>query len=235
MTQYARRIRCVDLVDQQEFAGGRGAELVFRIGKYQPGLAGDLLPAGEQFERGRLHLAPQSRGDEPLASDIAGAQRLVVPAVLGLGRRRDDGCREVGVLSQAIGEVIAVDRPGTVFVLTPERRAGDPGDVSADDHLHWQRLGGVGNEDIRVWDIDEMIGDDIAGSLEPPRAELVEHLTLVRHAGDHPVERREAVGGDEQALAAAVGIRNADLAVSAVAERKIDVDERDAHGHRSLA
>ena len=68
-----------------------------------------------------------------------------------------------------------------------------------------------------------MVGDDVTGPVEPPGRELVEHLALVRHAGDDPVERREAIGGDEQPLSVREGVRHADLAVAAIVERQVDV------------
>ena len=147
-------------------------------------------------------------------------------AVLCLGRRSHDRGRQIGVLPQAVGEVIPVDRASPVGVLSPQRGAGDAGDVATHDHFDRQRLGGAGDENVGVGKIDDVIGDDIGSAFEPPSAELIEHLTLVRDPGDHPVECRQAIGRDEQALAAAVCVRDTHLSVPAIAERQVDVEER---------
>jgi hypothetical protein len=61
-----------------------------------------------------------------------------------------------------------------------------------------------------------VVGDDVVGVGEPPRGQLVEHLALVGHGGDDAVERREPVGGDEQAVTVGQGERRAHLAVASI-------------------
>jgi len=80
-----------------------------------------------------------------------------------------------------------------------------------------------------------VVGDHVGGAFEPPSAELIQHLTLVGDTGDHPVECREPIGGDEQPPVVAVGVGNTHLAVSAIAEREFDVEEGGVHCYRSLA
>ena len=59
-----------------------------------------------------------------------------------------------------------------------------------------------------------MVGDDVAGALEPERRQLVEHAALVGNArAEHVVERRNAIGRDEdQRVARRVDV--ADLAAA---------------------
>ena len=59
-----------------------------------------------------------------------------------------------------------------------------------------------------------MVRDDVAGAAEPERRQLVEHAALVGDAGaQHVVERRDAIGRDEdQVVAGRVHI--ADLAAA---------------------
>ncbi len=120
------------------------------------------------------------------------------------------------------GNSVAVHRPRAGAVHAPQRRVGDTGDVAAHDDLDRQRTGGTGEQRVRVGNGDHVVGDHVGGALEPPRRQLIEHLALVRHAGQHPIERREPVGRDDQASIVAARPRAAHLAVAPVVEREVD-------------
>ncbi len=66
-----------------------------------------------------------------------------------------------------------------------------------------------------------MVGNDVGGVLEPPPRELVEHLALERHPSDDAVERRQTIGGDEETSVVGEGVRHANLADAAIAERQL--------------
>ena len=218
----------MDLVDEQQLAVGAETELVLRVGQDQARLRRHLLAAAEHAEGGRRHPVPQLGLDEPALDHLGTRQRLVVHGRAGrrLGGRRDQRLGQGGVLRQPVGEVVAVDRPGAVGVLPPQRRRRDAGDVAAHDDLDRQRRRRLGHEHVGVGQGDDVVGHDVGGLGEPPRGELVEDLALVPHAGDDPVERREAIGRDEQAVTVAEGVGHAHLADPAIGQRQVDVDER---------
>ena len=66
------------------------AEFVFGVDQDQAALRGDLAAAREQRERQFRHRLPLRRGQQAARDDLAGGQRLVMPAVERLGGRRDD-------------------------------------------------------------------------------------------------------------------------------------------------
>ena len=176
---------------------------------------------------------PPGRVDEAALDDLGPRQRLVVDARAGrrLRRRRDDRLGQPRVLAQPVGEVVAVDRAGAGRVRLPQRRRRDAGDVAAHDDLDGQRRGGPGDEHVRVGHRDDVVGDDVGRAVEPPRGQLVEHLALERDAGEDAVERGEPVGRHEQPLAGRPRVGHAHLAVAAVGQRQVDVDERRALEH----
>ena len=217
----ARRVRCVHLVDQQQAAVGCGAELVLGVGKDQAGLGGLGLAPMEQHQRCLHHLSPSTMLDEPSLRDLGDREREVVHAFGALRRRCDERPRQHGVLPQTVRESMAVDVAGTIGVLLPQRGGRDPGDVPAHDHLDRQGRRGSSNEHVRVGQRQHVVGHDVGRLREPPRGELVQHLTLVGNAGDDAVERRQPVGGDEEPARVAGGVvaelvRHAHLAVAAI-------------------
>ena len=139
----ARRVGRVHLVDQQQLRRRRSRPNSYLVSaRISPAAAAICLAAGEQRQRGRLHLRPTA--SESTRPSLRPRRRTVSGSscapVLGLGGRRDDRAAGSGVfLLQAVGEVVAVDRPRPVGVLAPQRRGGDAGDVAAHDHLDRQR------------------------------------------------------------------------------------------------
>ena len=192
-------------------------------------------PRSNSSGRRRHHPLPQPSLDQTAGRHVVAGDRRVVGAVGPLRRRGDDRCRQLGVLRQAVGQAVAVDQSLAGGVPRPEGGVGDPGDVRPDDDLDRQRMCRRGDQHVGVGNRDGVVVDDVGGVFEPPGRELVEHLPLVRHAGDDPVERGEAVGGDEQPIAVGQAVRHADLADASVVERELDVGERGrrwGRGHR---
>ena len=95
---------------------------------------------------------------------------------------------------------MAVDVASTRRVLRPQRRVGDSTDVSTDDDLNAEWSGLAGNKDVRIGQRHDMVRHDVGGLLEPPGRQLVQHLALVGHPGDDPIECRQPVRGDEEPL-----------------------------------
>ncbi len=94
--------------------------------------------------------------------------------------------------------MVAVDGAFAGCVPGPQRGVGHPGDVATNDHLDRQRRRRGRDQHVRVRRRECVVGHDVSGVLEPPPRQLVEHLALVGHARNDPVERRQAVGGHEQ-------------------------------------
>ena len=226
----------VHLVDEDQLAGVGETELVLRVGEDQPGGGADLGTAGEQRECGRHHLLPEIGVEQVASHDLVTRERFVVAALLRLGGGRDDRLGERTVLAEAVGELVAVHLAGAVLVHPPQRGVGHAGDVPADDDLDGQRCGRDGHGRVGVGHRDEMVRDQVGGLFEPPRRQLVEHLPLVGHAGEDAIERREAVGGDDQAALVAERPRGADLAVPTVGERQVGLHEgfEQADPHRYI-
>ena len=128
-----------------------------------------------------------------------------------LGGGGDDGRGQRVILAEAARQRDAIRFALTVFVERPERGGRDAGDVAADDDLDGQHIGLVADSDVGVRNGDDVVVDDVADLLEPPGAQLVEHLALVGDRTEDAVESRNAVGGDQNALAIR-GVDVADLA-----------------------
>ncbi len=186
------------LVDQQQFAVGGEPELVLRVGEDQSAALAAGAAAFEQGQGHGLHAIPQLRIDEAALGDIGTRQRHVVATVVGLGGGGDDRRVEARVLGETVGQFVAVHHPRAGRVLRPQCGVGDAGDVPPHDHLDRERHGAAGDQHVRIGNRHEVVGDDVTGLLEPPRRELVEHLTLVGHAGDDAVEGGQPIGRDEQ-------------------------------------
>ena len=165
-----RRVGSVDLVDQQQLARVDGqTELVLRVGQDQSGRSSGLLAEGEERERGVADALPQRRHrPDPSATTSCALIGSSCPPSCGLGGRRDDVGRQLCVLAQPVGQVVAVDGARAVGVLLPQRRRCDAGDVAADDHLDGQRCGGSADRQVGVGHRDQVVGDDRARLLEPP-------------------------------------------------------------------
>ena len=129
------------------------------------------------------------------------------------------GSRQPARLDEALRQLDAAHRAGLLVVLAP--RAGE---VAAHDRLHRQRLGLVHHDRaagevlaLRVRaervGVDEVVGDDAVGLLEPEVGDLREHDALVRdRRRQDDVERREPVAGDDEHLVGRVLVHVAHLA-----------------------
>jgi len=210
----------VDLIDGDELLAAE-AELVLGVDQQQPSAAGDLLTLGEEGQGGLLGAGEVAGGDEAPVEELGLGDRLIVLAQGRLGRRGEDGRREGLVLLEALGEPEAV---GIVACLVIAPQAA--GEVAAHDELHRKRTGHVGDDDAGVGHVDDVVLDDVGRLLEPEVGELVEQVALERQRGEHVIEGREAIAGDEhQPLAGPVGV--AHLALVLLAQgREVGVRER---------
>ena len=149
--------------------------------------------------------AMRSRSPDQLRGALE-VDRLVV-ALVGLGGRGEDRCRQALGLAQARRQLDAGDAPGGLVVLPA--RAGDVAAHHALDGQHPQLahrhrapadvLGDVlGGRHVVVL-------DDVAGAPEPEGGQAGEHRPLVRdRRGMHDVIRRDPVAGDHQDAVAEV-------------------------------
>ena len=155
-------------------------------------------------------------GDALLVGDI-----LVVVADLSLGGRGVDRLRQLFGLLQPFGQLDAADLAG-LLVAGPAAA----GDVAADDALDGQhgQLAALHALALELGLLEElrhilgvhaqhMVGQDIAGVVEPELAHLGQDLALVGHFifQDH-VECGNAVGRDhDQAVAIVIDLANLSL------------------------
>src|SRR6266851_7097580 len=73
-----RRIRRMDLVDEEQFAVGAKSELVLRIGEDQSGPCRDLTSARKDGQSGLLYAIPEPRLDQAALGDLGAGERFVV-------------------------------------------------------------------------------------------------------------------------------------------------------------
>ena len=192
----------MDLVNEQQVSVGADAELVLRVGEHESRSLGNRPTALEELHGDVHHLVPHGAVDESLRHDIGRGDRLVVAAVVSLRRRRHDRGGQLLMSGHPVGEAAAVHRPFAVAVAAEQRGGGGPGEATAHDYLDRQGLRVDRYQRVGVGLRERVVGDDVGRLSEPPHGELVEHLTLVAHRSEHPVEGREPVGGDEQPPAA---------------------------------
>jgi len=185
----------MDLVDQQDIAGGVLAELIFGVHQDQAVLPGHLLPEGEQLQGVGAGGLPVRPGQPPLRDDLVGTDGAVVFLVLGGGGQ--DRLLQDGVLFQAVGQRVPAVVADPVTVVGPQGSAGGPGDIAPDDHLDGKHLAFPGHQDIGIGDLDDVVVNHCLRLLEPPGAGDVECLSFERDRGQYPVEGALAVGGDE--------------------------------------
>src|SRR5213082_1646273 len=205
----ARRVGGEDLVDHEQPAVRRRAELELRVGD-DDAAPGGVLPARlVQGEAGPLQLVGVRAAQRP--RHVRHGHVLVVPH-LGLGGGREDRGIEPRALDQSPRERLARERAG-LLVFRPggarevaahhaleryRRRAADEhgparqGWAMVAERRHpGHDLVGIGGE--------EVARDHRRQPLEPERAELREHRALVWHRlAQHHVERAHAVARHEQ-------------------------------------
>ena len=152
----------------------------------------NLLATGEETARIVLHDGVVLLADESLADDLLAGDVHVV-ALVGLGRRGDDGLGEALVLAHSLGQLDATELAASCLVLTPGRSRED----ATDDHLHTEALTLQAHRHHRVGGGQFPVGADVARLVEHLGCNLVQHLTFEGNTlGQHHVEGRDAVGGD---------------------------------------
>ena len=110
------------------------------------------------------------------ALDLGAGEALVMLALLDF---------VVGVMAGSGNTVFFSGQPGgqtiwlinTLLVQSPQRGRCRPGDVPAHDHLDGKRLSSL-PVIVGIRDVDNVVMDHIAELLEPPCAELSQHLSL---------------------------------------------------------
>ena len=187
----------MDLVDDREHPVGVEAELVLGVDEHQTRLGGDLLSPFEDRKRDGARLVPQLGVDDATFDDLEFRDRFVVAALFGFGRGGDDRLGQWVVLLHPIGEVEPVDRAGTSVVLRPQRGGGRAGQSASHDDLDRQRVALLSDRDVGVRNRDDVRRHKIGDLFEPPRSELVQHLTPIRNGAQDIVECRDAIGGDQ--------------------------------------
>jgi hypothetical protein len=214
----------VDLVDDDDLALGGDAELVLGVGEDEAALGGAGLPEREQplgDRRGALELVG---GDLPHRQELVLADGDVVAALGGLGRRREQRARQRLVLAQPVGQRVAREGAGAALVGLPDRRRGHAGQVRAHHQLDGERAHFATDAHVGIGAVDDVVRREVRGGAEPVLRELVQHLALPRDEADHAIERAQAIGHDDHALAA----RRVDVAVAHLA---VVADQRTAPGH----
>ena len=112
-----------------------------------------------------------------------------------------DRFRQSIVFAQAFREAITVNLAFADRVAIPQRSCGDAGNIATHDDFDWKRIDFSGDQRIRIRQRDFVIVNYVSGLIEPPRGQLIQHLALVWHARQNPIERRQPISGDEQSLA----------------------------------
>lgn len=142
--------------------------------------------------------------------------------------------RQLLVLRHAVGERVAAERAGTGLVGLPDRGRGHAGQVAPHHQLHRERLALARDHHVRIGHAQHVIGRDVLGLLEPEPRELVQHLPLRRDGTDHGIERAQAIGDDDDPLAALlVDVAITDLAV--VARQLATTDRGERRGIERVA
>ena len=130
--------------------------------------------------------------------DLRARHGLVVEALLGLRRRRQDRLGQALVLLHAVGQIVAAERAAALRVVRPDRRRRDARQVRAHHELDRQRLALARHSDRRIGHVDDVVRRDVGGRLEPERGHLVQNLALERNRAQHDVERADPVGRDQR-------------------------------------
>ena len=138
------------------------------------------------------------RAEGAQLEDLRARHGLVVEALLGLRRRRQDRLGQALILLHAVGQVVAAERAAALRVVRPDRRRRDARQVRAHHELDRQRLAFARDGDGRIGHVDDVVRRDVGGRLEPERRHLVQHLALERNRAQHDVERADPVGRDQR-------------------------------------
>ncbi len=205
----------VDLVGKKKPAFLVEAELVFGVGKDEAPFARHLPPAREESKGAARNLLPQWARKKALLEDARAVERLVMSVLARLCRRRDEGLRQLFVFSQTVGKAVAVHLPSPSFVKGPKRGRRASGKVIAHHDLDRQDLDPAAKKDIGIGAFDHVVGGEIGARLEPEKGELGQNQAFERDRRQNPVERAQAVGGDQKAPPARKIVIVAHLAAAA--------------------
>src|SRR6185503_10628867 len=123
------------LVDDQQPALARLAEFVLGVDQDQAALGGAALAVGEEPRRDGRRLLEVLLGDRAAPDQLGRRDRLVVLALLGLGRRGQERRGQALVLLHALGQRVAAELARAALVGVPDRGGGHAGQVGAHDEL----------------------------------------------------------------------------------------------------
>ena len=207
----------MDLVDDDDLAVLRLAELVLRVHQDEPALRAELLAGGEERQCDLGGSIELSRGDAAHRDDLLARGRHVVLALRRLRGRREERALEALVLLQPLGELVTAEDALAGLVVRPHARRGRARDVRTNDHLDGQRRAVDALEDVRIRHADEVVLRHVLRLLEPPRRETVQHLPLERDRAQDAIERTDAIADDDE-TPAVTAVVVADLALVALPE-----------------
>ena len=75
------------------------------------------------------------------------------------------------MLLQTVWKLVTAEDARALLIVGPDAGRGDAGDVGANDHLDRQRLALDANHDVWIRNVDDVVGNDALGFLEPPGGE----------------------------------------------------------------
>lgn len=120
------------------------------------------------------------------------------------------------MLPETIGERVAAELTGAAFVVDPNARRGGASEVRAHHHFDRQRRALLGDHDVRIRCLDDVIRNDVFGLLKPPRSDVIEQLTFNGQRAEHSIERADAIGhhDDASSIVGAVAVAHLSLVLS---------------------
>jgi hypothetical protein len=217
----------VEFVDEEDFAGGGEAELVFGVDEDEAALAGELLAEGEELEGLAGGEVPLGGGEPVFGEDASGGDGAVMGGFFGGGG--DEVAGEGIVLAHGCGQSDAAEVALAGLVLGVDGGVCGTGEVAADDELDGEDAAFAGDEGVGVGARDDVVRHDVRGLREPVEGGAVEHLAFAGDAAEVAVEAGLAVGGDEEQVAAGVSgsevVGVADLAGVFVGEGEVGFGE----------
>src|SRR3981081_276156 len=105
-------------------------------------------------------------------------------AMISFARRRYDRMRQFFVVAHAVGKNKAIHPPLAFFVHGEQRGRRRSGEVTAYDDLDLHHVELAADDDIRIGIMENMVGTDIFGLLEPKARDLRQRLPLEWDRGD---------------------------------------------------
>jgi hypothetical protein len=173
----------------------------------------------------QLECAVAHRGGERRSEQLLDG--LVIDILIMLARRRlgrwgEDRCRQLLRLLQSRGQRQAADSAAAAIVVPPRadqitahHRFDRQRTQALHDHraaFQQPRLGRVGDRAAER-QVGQVIGYDVRGAREPELRDLVQHAALARYRiGQHDIECRQPIGGDDQHMIVIQRVQVAHLA-----------------------